>query len=89
MTTDHLKTGEESTPETSGFSNIPQTVNNVQHNESPIVTNLQGITSCFVSEIFMVCWLATVSGWIPGRAITVAGLALVLMQPSLELVVGD
>jgi hypothetical protein len=30
--TSHLKTGVESTPETSCISNIPQTMDNVQHN---------------------------------------------------------
>jgi hypothetical protein len=31
MTTNNLKKGGESTPETSWFSNIPQTMDNIQH----------------------------------------------------------
>jgi hypothetical protein len=41
MTTNHLKTGVESTPETSCISNTHQTMVNVQHNVSVTVSQLE------------------------------------------------
>jgi hypothetical protein len=48
MTTNHLKTGVESTPETSCTSNIPQTLDNVQHN---VLIMNQPLTQTFTESL--------------------------------------
>jgi hypothetical protein len=57
MTTNHLKTGVEPTPETSCISNISQTMGNVQHSVSIIRAMMEAASTSETSvNIYQTTW---------------------------------
>jgi hypothetical protein len=58
MTTSHLKTGVEPTPETSCISNIPQTIDSVQHS----VLKLSLKTYKFITVVLIIVIIINSNG---------------------------